>query len=249
MMRSLRQPVCQLSKREKWRIMLEGMMILVFFAYFFYRSPLAIPFLLPVYFLYSKIRIRETDQKKRRELAYQFKDAVLTVSTNLKAGYSVENSFREAYGDMQNLYGKESGICQELHRIVTGLLSNITLEQLLSEFAKRSRVEDVKEFADVFAAAKRSGGNMVEIMERSAAMVSEKLEVEKEIDLLISARRMEQKIMNLVPFGIIFYISITSRGFFDPLYYNTAGIIVMTVCLLTYLGAILLSGRMVDIRI
>lgn len=55
--------------------------------------------------------------------------------------------------------------------------------------------------------------------------------------------------MNGVPFGILLYISIASRGFFDVLYKNAAGIIVMTICLGVYLGAIFLSGKIVDIEV
>ena len=66
---------------------------------------------------------------------------------------------------------------------------------------------------------------------------------------MISAKKMEQKIMNFVPFLIIFYIGTTSRGFFDVLYHNLIGIAVMTVCLGFYGVAYLLSKRIVEIEV
>ena len=62
-------------------------------------------------------------------------------------------------------------------------------------------------------------------------------------------KKLEQKIMNAVPFLIIFYVSSTSRGFFDVLYHNPAGIVVMTVCLGFYGAAYRLSRRIVEINI
>ena len=97
--------------------------------------------------------------------------------------------------------------------------------------------------------AKRSGGNMTDIIGRTIAVISRKMDVEKEIDVLISSKRLEAGIMNIVPFFIIFYISITSNGFFDPLYHNVVGVILMTICMLVYFAAYLLSQKIVNITI
>ena len=66
---------------------------------------------------------------------------------------------------------------------------------------------------------------------------------------MLSARRMEQKVMNAVPFGILLYISVTSRGFFDVLYGNLPGILIMTTCLSIYVGSVLLSEKIVNIEV
>lgn len=188
-------------------------------------------------------------RQTEKETAVQFKDAILAVSANQKAGYSVENAFRQSYEDMALLYGKNSVICRELGMIIAGLGNNMVLEKLLYNFGKRCGVEDVMEFAEVFAAAKRNGGNLTEVIERCASVIEEKVETEKEIQVLISARQMEQKIMNIVPFGILLYINATSRGFFDVLYHNVPGAVIMTLCLLVYMAAVLLSRKIVSIEV
>lgn len=105
------------------------------------------------------------------------------------------------------------------------------------------------QFADVFLIAKRSGGNMTDILEKTAAVIGQKIETDQEIRLMISAKKMEQKIMNMVPFLIIFYIGTTSKGFFDVLYHNLIGVVIMTVCLGLYGTAYLLSKRIVEIEV
>ena len=90
---------------------------------------------------------------------------------------------------------------------------------------------------------------MTGIIEKTISVISQKVDVEKEIDVLISAKRMEARIMNLVPFFIIFYISLTSPGFFSPLYHNLFGIILMTVCMGVYMFAFFLSERIVNIDV
>ncbi len=238
-----------ITRKEKIKCILEGTAIMVLFSWFFYHSFLALPFLLPVNLLYQKEKRKFLRKKRKKETAVQFKDAIMAVSVSQKAGYSVENAFKQSYSDMVLLYGKESIICKEWQAIISGLKNNVPIEKLLYDFGKRSGAEDIIEFAQIFSIAKRSGGNMTEIIERSASIVEEKVETEKEIQVVISARRMEQKIMNIVPFGILLYVGTTSKGFFDVLYKNAAGVTVMTVCLIVYLGAVYLSNRIVDIEV
>ena len=75
------------------------------------------------------------------------------------------------------------------------------------------------------------------------------MDVEREIRVLMSSKKLEQTIMDVVPFGIIAYIGITSRGFFDVLYHNAAGVLIMTACLLAYLGAFVLSEKIAAIKV
>ena len=187
--------------------------------------------------------------RNRRLVGIQFRDAISSVLTCLKAGYSAENAFIEACHDMEMLYGKKSLICSALIRLKKGLKNNVPIEKLIYKMGKDTGNPDIMDFAEVFAVAKKSGGNMTQIIGRTITVISEKMDVEKEIDVLISAKRMEARIMNLVPFFIIFYISLTSFGFFDPLYHNLFGIIFMTVCAGLYITAYLMSERIVNINV
>lgn len=236
--------------RREWALYLaEGIFIIGMISYFFYRSLWAAVFLSPILIIFLKMKKRELAGKRRMEINLQFKDAVLAVSANQRAGYSVENAFREAYKDMDVLYGRGSPICQELSYIIKGLDNNIILERLLYDFGCRSHVPDILQFADVFLIAKRGGGNMTEIIAGTADVIEQKIAVDKEIQVLLSSKKMEQKIMNAVPFLIIFYISLTSKGFFDVLYHNVIGIAVMTVCLAVYLAAFIISRKLVEIEV
>lgn len=238
-----------LSGREWLLYSAEAILLLAVIGYFFYRSVWACVILSPISVIFFAEKKKELAKMRRQELNVQFKDAVLSVSANQRAGYSVENAFREAYRDMAMLYGTESHICKEISHIAKGLDNNITLEKLLCDLGVRSHVPDIMQFADVFMIAKRSGGNMTEILSETADTIEQKIAVDKEIQVLVSAKKMEQKIMNMVPFFIIIYIGLTSKGFFDVLYHNLTGIFIMTACLIVYLAAFVISKRLVEIEV
>ena len=239
----------QFHAKERVLYVAEGMLLVAVISYFFYRSWIACIGLIPVLVLFLREKKKELAKKQRQDLSMQFKDLILTVSANQKAGYSIENAFRESYRDMAMLYGEEAVICAELRYIIAGLDNNVVLEKLLCNLGMRSCLPDVVQFADVFLIAKRSGGSMTDILAKTASVIEQKTETDKEIQLMISAKKMEQKIMNMVPFLIIFYVGTTSKGFFDALYHNLIGVIIMTVCLGFYLAAYLLSRRIVDIEV
>lgn len=226
-----------------------GTGIIALIAYVFYRSVIAFILLLPGLVYYMKMKKAELMEKRKKELGMQFREAILAVSTALGAGYSVENSFIEAEKDLRNLYGKSAAITSEFSYIAGRLSANETLEGILKDLAVRSGIEDIKDFSDVFNTAKKTGGDMVSIIRKSAFHISDKIEVKREIDTLMSAKKMEQGIMNVVPVMIILYVSFNSPGFLDALYHNITGAIVMSVCLFLYLSAYTMAKKIVSIEV
>lgn len=237
------------SLKEGMLAALEGALLVAVIGYFFYRSVLACLFLFPVFVLFIRERKKDLAKKRKRELSVQFKDLVQALSANVKAGYSIENALRESYRDVELLYGADSPICLEVRHMLRGLENNMVLEKLLYDLGLRSGLPDIMQFADVFLIARRSGGNLTEILEKTAGVIEQKIETDKEIQLILGAKKLEQKIMNMVPFLIIFYVGTTSRGFFDVLYHNLVGVVVMTGCLLFYGAAYLFSKKIVDIEV
>lgn len=235
--------------KEKYKIIwiLQGVGVIAIFAYFFYHSVIAMIFLIPIFCFFIRKKELEQIEKDKFTLTLQFKDAVRAISASLQAGYSMENAFLESYKEMIELYGKESVIAKEWYRIEQGLKNNITLELLLINFSKRYEIAETQDFVEVIVIAKRAGGNITEIIENTARLIEDKVQLKAEIELLVAGKKFEQKIMNVVPFFIIFYLSFTSNGFFDILYGNMIGIIIMTICLGIYLLAYILSEKFVQL--
>ena len=142
---------------------------------------------------------------------------------------------------MALMYGEDALICGELNYIKRGLKINIALEELLEDLAARSCCEEIAQFAQIFALVKRNGGNMAEVIRSSAYQIGRQIELKQEIQILLGGKKMELMIMKAMPFGILLYIDIGNRGYFDSLYHNLAGAAIMTGCLGVYLGAYLLG--------
>lgn len=232
------------SLRERIRYFAEAAVLILLVSELFYDSWLAIGLLVPFYPVYLKIRAKQLLQQQKQELCLQFKETILSVAAALNAGYSVENAWREAYAEMTQMYGEDALMVQELRHLLAHLALNVPLEQLLQDFAVRSDMEDVNSFCQVFFYAKRSGGDFIGIIRKTAGQIGEKIELQRQLQADLAARRLESRIMNLMPMGILLYLQVTSPGYFDVLYGNVAGICIMSVCLVVYLAAYALSERM-----
>lgn len=218
-------------------------------AYLFYRSPYAVLALAPLVVPVFRMEQNRRKRLRRQNLEQQFKDAVQAMTSALQAGYSVENAIRETCGDMAHMYGKEGLITREFSYMVQGVCNNRTPEELMADFAMRSGSEDMMEFGELFGIAKRTGGNLTEILKSCGSTICDKLDTKKEIETVMAAKRLEGRIMDMIPCAIIFYIDGSSPGFFRCLYHNLFGVTVMTVCLAVYLSAILLSEKIMSVEV
>lgn len=151
--------------------------------------------------------------------------------------------------DLEKLHPKNADILRELRYMETQMRLSVPLETLFLDLAERSQLEDIENFAAVLATAKRAGGDLSKIVQKTARMLTDKIEVRKEIEATVAAKKMEQVIMSMMPFGIILYMQLTSPGFLQILYGNLFGIITMSVCLGIYFFAYWMGCRIVDIEV
>lgn len=236
-----------------WRSLFTDLLLAVcldaLLAWFFYRSFWTmLPLAVPAFGFFLKLGTGR-GEKRRRQLTFQFRDMILSVTASLQTGYSVENAFLEAEKEMERLHGKEAVIVKELTEIKKGLGNNMPLEKLLFDLGERSGVEEIQDFVDIFCIAKRSGGNLRGIMKQSAEITDKRMQVEEEIETMLASRTLEQRILSAAPFFLLTYMQLVNPGFFDMLYHNPAGICIMTVCLVLYLTACVMAEKIVKISV
>lgn len=193
--------------------------------------------------------IADLSEKKEREFLGQFKDSIQAVAAGLKAGYSVENAIRGAGRDIEPLYGPDKRIRREFSLMTRQLDMNMSTGAVLDEFAGRTGQEDVENFVNVFAAAKKSGGDSIAIIRNAVQLISDRIDTEKEIRTMIASQKLEFDIMCVVPFAIILYMKATFGEFLGALYGNAAGVCVMTVCLLLYVAAYRTGRKIIRIEV
>ena len=222
----------ELSRKE-WGIYgAEGILGIAVMDYVFYRNAGLFLVLLPVGMLFPLMLRKQLKKRRLETLRGQFKDAILAVASGLNAGYSVENAFAVSLKEMEEIHGSDSMIAKEIRLILRKVRMNLTFEDALGDFA-----------------ARKSGGELMRIITRTAEIIGEKIRIQEEILTATASRRMEQKIMSAIPILIVVYIELTSPGFFEILYSTMGGRILMTICLGIYLVSCQLAKSFLEIEI
>ena len=234
-----------MTGKDRMKCLASSVLITIFAAWLLYKSPIGVVLIVGIYPFLKKGYIEKKVEERRRKLLLQFKDAIQSVSVALLSGYSMENAWKEAEMEISELHGTDAYMLVELKEINQGIAMNQPIEELLYRFALRSQCEDILNFAEILRFAKRSGGNLGKIIKNTTDRINEKFEIEQEIETIISGKKMEQKVMNIVPVALLAYLNLTSGDFLEPLYGSLFGVCVMTIAFLAYLAAFSLSRKMI----
>ncbi len=238
----------EMSPRDKIKELITYA-VSAFILYMFFRSLFAFLFLPVMIYFYHRYYKKQLIQKKNEKMNLQFKDAIKALAAALRAGKSAENALKESLREMLVIYGTEEPISREMTIMVNQVSFGIPLEKALEDFALRNPVEDIHTFVSVFQIAKRTGGDLVEIIQNTAESISDKIDTRNEISVVIHSKKLEQKIMSVMPLGILCYIQLAAPDMLTPLYGNVKGLLIMLVCLLIYGAAYFLSVKIMDIEV
>lgn len=237
------------SARERLQCLLVSVGVSVILAWLFYRSWRGM-LLFPIVCVWYTRTYRNMQMKRRKErLLYEFADTMRALSSALLAGYSMENAWRDAERELTELHGAGSIMLAEVHRINAAVRMNEPIEHVLAEFAGRSGCEEIESFAEIFAFAKRSGGDFAKIIRTTVQKLAGEIAVEQEIATVLAGKRLEGRVMNVMPLLILAYMTLTAGDFLDVLYGNSLGVCIMTAVLAGYVLALKLSDGILDIRI
>ncbi len=197
--------------------------------------------------LFLPIYKKNLIKKEKNILLMQFKDFLESLASSYSAGKNTQNAFNDVLEDMRLLYNDESNIFNETNSIVIGMENGYTIEILLDNFAKRSGVEDIKNFADIFNSCNRTGGNLKAVINETKDIINEKIEIEMDIKATIAEKKTELYIMLTMPFVITLALNFLGDRTFSAS--NPINIIIRSIVMCTVIFAYFLGNKITDISV
>ncbi len=247
---AIRYDQYQLSSSERMKYLLSASFVLFTIGYIFYRSVLLALILAAFCVFYPRFKVKTIIQNRKNLLSLQFKEGLYSLSAALSAGRSIESAFEEAIKDLRILYQNDDAfIVKEFDLIVKKIKLNLTVEEAVLDFAERSDDEDIGNFADVFITCKRTGGDIISIIKSTSESIGDKIQIEQEIKTLIAEKRFEQKILNIVPIGLVAFLTYSAGDFMDPVFKTVLGHIVMTIALGLLALSYFISKKIMNIEV
>lgn len=195
--------------------------------------------------VFVPMRRKQLLEKRKIQLTLQFKELLESVKSSL-GSESVHDAFMKAKGDLAIQFPEDAYIMQELTIIMRGTMLKMKLEDLLMNFAERSGIEDIRNFATVFRSCYRRGGNIQEIVGKCITIINEKIGVNMDIEAMVAGQKSEQNILLVLP--VVFVVMLKSMGGMVDMS-SAMGMISMTIAIVIFIAAYFISGRIMKIDV
>ena len=197
--------------------------------------------------VFVPIREKSLLEKRQNQLRLQFRDMLESITTSLAAGDTTVTAFGNAYSDMRNVHTEDAYITKELAQIILGIKNNVELEKMLDDFADRSDNEDIESFSSVFRVSYKEGGRMKDVMRQTHDLISEKMEIEDEINSKISSNKLELNMISLSPIIIVLMLRLTNQSFAER-FATLPGVIANTIAICIFIAAYFMGQKIIMIR-
>jgi len=240
----------ELSHEEKLKFLVLCGLTLMAVSYLFYHS-----ILLSLLFsglAYPCLRPYRTylADKRRKELKEQFRDVLYSVSASISAGRQLPEALHEAEENMKLIYKEDSMIVSELAAMVKRLYEyRESEEEILKDFADRTRIEDIRDFVDIYLTCRKTGGDLIKILTKASEVIMDKISIEREIRAVTVQKQFEAKILTGIPFLVILFLQVVSPEYLSPMYEGLYGRVLMTAALFGIGIAYLWSIRLTKIDV
>lgn len=180
--------------------------------------------------IYLPIYRQNLCEKRRLHLTLQFRSFLEALAVSLSSGMNMTESMISAYNDLKVEYSEDAYIVTEVKEILKGMQNNIPIEKMLASFGERSQIDDIKNFGIVFDICYRAGGNMKDIVRRTSNIISEKIEINEEIQTSLASNKTQFNAMMCIPIVMMILLRMMSNQF-SASFATIPGIISITMAI------------------
>ena len=221
-----------LSERERKTVAVVAALALAGVSMLFFRSPLLVlllPLILkPAWKLYGDYR---RDQRKKK-LLREFRDFLFSLSASFSTGRHMTEAMKEAEGALYHIYGDKGILAKELRYMIKAIDETGQSDQkLFADFAVRTGLEDIQLLSEVYRTCRETGGNMAAAVNKAAALLTEKINLEMEIQTMLSQKKLEGTIIAVMPAVMILFLLWMSPEYLEPMYTTPVGRLMMAAAL------------------
>jgi len=187
--------------------------------------------------------------KRKDKLRIQFFDLLEAMSVAMRAGNPPLKALESAKADLSLIYPENSDIIAELDIIIGKFNNAVPLSEIFSDFARRSGLEDIDSFASIYATIEGKSSRADEIVRETQQIIADKMEIEMEIDTMMTAAKSEVNIMLFMPLVILGVIGYAGAGFMDAIYTTAIGRLVATGGLITFFVSYIMARLFSNVKL
>jgi tight adherence protein B len=165
--------------------------------------------------------VRVLESRRRAEFQTRLPDALDLIASALRSGYSFARALSLVATEMKGTMGSEA------QRVMDELAVGLALDEALARLAERQPSYDVRLFTAAVQIQTRVGGNLAEILLKTASMVRLRAQLHSEIRTLTSEGRLSAAIIACIPVVLALTVSAMNPGYLSPLTAEPLGKVIL----------------------
>lgn len=190
-----------------------------------------------------------TVAKRQRELRLQFKEFLESMSVAVGAGNVEIQAVRSALNDLKIAYNDKADMVVEVENILLQYeKGGKQLKYLFQDLADRSRLDDIQSFATIYSVIEGKSDRFGDILVQTQQIIGDKIEIEQEIQTVITSAKSETNMMVVMPIVIVVAMSGMGGGIMDALFESTLGHLVATLSLVIFVASYIYALKVTDIK-
>jgi tight adherence protein B len=197
---------------------------------------------LPCFFI-PDIVIRKAYKDRLYKFRMQMIDGLQVLSNSVKANLSFVDAIKLMCDESQQ------PLSGEFRLVIQEVSLGLALERALENLTKRMPVQDLHLFVASINTIYSMGEGIVEVCEKTVAMVQERFRVERRIETLTAEGKTQSLILTSAPFVLMIALYFIDPNLPAQLFTTVAGfIILVTVIILDAIGYFVIN-KIVDIKL
>jgi tight adherence protein B len=181
--------------------------------------------------------------RRRNKINEQLVDTLMSMSNGLKAGFSISQVFENISKN------GDPPISQEFDLLVQQTRLGVSFSDALKNMEERVQSQDMTLLVLAIETARKTGGNLTEVMENIAHTIRERIRIQGRIKTLTAQGRMQGIVVGLMPVGIFFMLMFMQPALMQGFIHSGIGISIMGGVVVLIICGGLMIKKIVNIDI
>lgn len=196
-----------------------------------------------VTFPLPRVFLRWRRKQRLAKFNEQLEDALLSMSSSLKAGFSINQALETVAGENIQPISFEFTVLMQEVRL------GVPLETALENMQKRTQSQDFELVSVAIITARQTGGELTLILERLAAVIRERVRISQRVMALTAQGRLQATLVGAVPFLLMFAMFFVAPDAMSAFFSSIIGIFLFVVVVVMVIMGFIIIKKITTIDV
>ena len=171
----------------------------------------------------------------------------------LKAVTIMNNSFKSGRSIMQTIEIvkdelEDGALKKEFNQMVIDLNYGLTLEEVFKRLEERVKLSELKYISTSLSILNKTGGNIVKVFSSIEKTFFNNRKLDEELKNLTASSKFLYRVLTLIPIVFAMIIYLLDSTYFNPLFTNMFGYIILGLIVVMYIVYIIIVKKVINIK-